>query len=85
MKMSEAEKNLRECQRQLDMDGVFVGVSRQALEEVLNELADLRLRVCDEPVRDILEAEAYRREAAWRASVNKMILDILKDESTGEK
>lgn len=33
-----AIKNLRECQRQLDADGIEVGVSRQALEEVLSKL-----------------------------------------------
>ena len=37
-----AEINLRECQKQLDMDGCQVGVSRQALEEALDELASLR-------------------------------------------
>lgn len=38
--------NLRDCQRQLDMDGCEVGVSRQALDEtlaLLNEaLAELK-------------------------------------------
>jgi len=34
-----AIQNLRECQKQLDADGSHVGVSRQALEEVL-EWAD---------------------------------------------
>lgn len=33
-----AIENLRTCQRQLDMDGCEVGVSRQALEETLAEL-----------------------------------------------
>jgi hypothetical protein len=32
----EAIKNLREYQKQLDMDGCHVGVSRQALDEVLD-------------------------------------------------
>ena len=40
--MSEAEKQLREHQERLDFDGVMVGVSRQALDEVLTELAELR-------------------------------------------
>ena len=43
MDTTEAEKNLRECQRQLDADGVMVGVSRQALDEVLTELQRLRI------------------------------------------
>lgn len=42
-----AFENLRNCQRQLDMDGCEVGVSRQALDEVLAEyealLAELKL------------------------------------------
>jgi hypothetical protein len=40
--MSEAEKNLRDSQRQLDMDGCMVGVSRQALDETLDEFTRLR-------------------------------------------
>jgi hypothetical protein len=35
-----AIENLRTCQRQLDMDGCFVGVSRQALEETLAYIAE---------------------------------------------
>jgi hypothetical protein len=34
-----AVENLRTCQRQLDADGVEVGVSRQAVDETLAELA----------------------------------------------
>lgn len=37
-----AAKNLRESQTQLDMDGIQVGVSRQALEEVLEEREEAR-------------------------------------------
>ena len=37
----EAADNLRTSQKQLDMDGTMVGVSRQALEEVLESHADL--------------------------------------------
>lgn len=40
--MSPAAQNLRDQQRQLDIDGVEVGVSRQAIEEVLEELASMR-------------------------------------------
>jgi hypothetical protein len=47
--MSEARKNLQSCQRQLDADRLFVGVSRQALEEVMGQydkmLAALRVAV----------------------------------------
>jgi hypothetical protein len=37
--LNEAVENLRACQRQLDMDGCEVGVSRQALEIVLAHFA----------------------------------------------
>jgi len=38
---TEAMQNLREHQTQLDQDGCFVGVSRQALTEVLDHYAAL--------------------------------------------
>lgn len=40
--MTPAEQNLRDHQTQLDMDGVMVGVSRQAIDEVLAEIERLR-------------------------------------------
>lgn len=40
---SPARNNLRDCQRQLDADGFEVGVSRQALDEVLSEHTTLLL------------------------------------------
>lgn len=43
--MNCALKELQEHQTQLDMDGVMVGVSRQALEEVLNEVTQLRTAI----------------------------------------
>ena len=39
--LAPAIQNLTDHQRQLDMDGIFVGVSRQALDEVLTELPRL--------------------------------------------
>lgn len=47
-----AVENLRQHQRQLDMDGIFVGVSRQALEEVLDYIEADRaaIREAMEPV-----------------------------------
>lgn len=39
--MSAASDNLKSNQRQLDMDGVEVGVSRQAVEETLEQYADM--------------------------------------------
>ena len=71
--MTEAEKNLRECQEQLDMDGVMVGVSRQALEETLTELDASRarearlveaLRVAERAVDDCLTYRSHLNHAA---------------------
>lgn len=45
--MSAATDNLRSNQRQLDMDGCEVGVSRQAVEETLAEVEHLRAWVSD--------------------------------------
>ena len=42
--MSEAEKQLREHQQQLDADGIMVGVSRQALDETLAQLTKLQAK-----------------------------------------
>jgi hypothetical protein len=39
--MSAGSENLKSHQRQLDMDGVEVGVSRQALDETLSEYQDM--------------------------------------------
>ena len=49
-----AAQNLENCQRQLDMDGCEVGVSRQALDEVLAEL-----KVCHEVIGAYVIAEAF--------------------------
>lgn len=40
--MLEAENQLRNFQQQLDADGIMVGVSRQAVDEVLTEIERLR-------------------------------------------
>lgn len=40
-KMSAAVENLKSNQRQLDMDGCEVGVSRQALDEAISEYSEL--------------------------------------------
>lgn len=40
--MSAAADNLRTSRRQIDMDGCEVGVSRQALDETLDELDAMR-------------------------------------------
>lgn len=44
----EAARQLRDHQQQLDMDGVTVGVSRQAIDEVLAELDRLRALLSQE-------------------------------------
>ena len=54
----EAIKSLREHQQQLDEDGIMVGVSRQAVHEVLNYLD--RKDLCKPPVD---------REAALKACI----------------
>ena len=51
-----AVQNLHEYQRQLDADGTFVGVSRQALDEVLT--------VIDAAPAMIAELKALRRAVA---------------------
>lgn len=50
----EAIENLRTCQRQLDMDGCEVGVSRQAVDETLIALdyAVSALRIIRDGVAD---------------------------------
>ena len=60
--MSEAEKQLREHQERLDFDGVMVGVSRQALDEVLTELTELR-----EAVQNYLDTGCYEHRDALLA------------------
>lgn len=48
--------NLRENQKQLDMDGCMVGVSRQALDQVLQYIADLvPPRPTDKDAQEALE------------------------------
>ena len=39
--------NLREHQQQLDMDGIMVGVSRQALEETLDYVTSLERQLAE--------------------------------------
>lgn len=74
MKEHEAVINLRENQFQLDADGCMVGVSRQALEEALEriaeqdaEIADLRKQLEDTStklVADIEDNEILRDQLA---------------------
>lgn len=51
-----AIKNLREHQQQLDIDGIFVGVSRQALEEVLAFVAAALLEGAKLGAREMRDA-----------------------------
>lgn len=51
-----AVENLRQHQRQLDMDGIFVGVSRQALDEVLDYI---------EADREAIRADEVAKIVAW--------------------
>jgi hypothetical protein len=61
---------LRNHQKQLDMDGVFVGVSRQAIDEVLQFIEGITDQLA------IRDAETTRRalEGAAKALVNSKIL-----------
>lgn len=68
--MSKAEDALRDHQGQLDPEGIMVSVSRQAVGEVLKELAELRERV----EKAEKELEDYRREC----KVLKVNNDFLK-------
>jgi len=72
--MSKASDNLRDHQQQLDMDGVMVGVSRQAVEEVLAELAKLReaLEYISNPIvamQKEAEDKGYRINGAMVVSI----------------
>lgn len=73
--MTAAEQNLRACQKQLDMDGVMVGVSRQALEETLAELDASRAREAKlvEALRP-LAVEAALREGEWSSVPDEAVL-----------
>lgn len=64
---SPAETALRNYQRQLDIDGVEVGVSRQALDEVLAELQAIRTA----------HAQGLQQEnAAWQLQAQAQALDM---------
>lgn len=74
-----AIENLKTCQRQLDMDGCEVGVSRQALDETLDVLSALyeALKAQEElaqrglintPIEEINRVKSMRRAALSKAS-----------------
>lgn len=67
--ISAAYENLRNCQTQLDMDGCRVGVSRQALEEVLDELSRLTAVATNgeaQAAKDVLaERERQKSVEGW--------------------
>jgi len=67
-----AEKVLREHQQQLDADGVMVGVSRQALDEVLAALQTARdqLSACEN------EAAAWKADAAAEFLAHKATREV---------
>lgn len=61
-------ENLRDCQRQLDMDGCQVGVSRQALDEALDEIVRLRGLLNTPETASFLEGvklESAHQRARW--------------------
>lgn len=63
--MSDASDNLRNCQRQLDMDGCEVGVSRQALDETLDDY-DRLLMIEDQAKLLIDEIRRSGTHAGWK-------------------
>lgn len=68
--MTEAEKNLRENQKQLDADGVMVGVSRQAVHEVLAETA--RLRAAIEAIKRATLDGKVCADVAWFSDIETL-------------
>src|SRR5690606_22838312 len=62
-----AIENLRNCQRQLDMDGCEVGVSRQAVDETLAEIDRLQSSLT------AAQQESQSRERAWREAQGELI------------
>lgn len=63
--------NLRTNQRQLDMDGCEVGVSRQAVEESLEEID--RLRAVAIAARDLIEnIREHGVHDNWKRTANAL-------------
>lgn len=76
---SEAIEQLRSHQQQLDMDGVIVGVSRQAIEEVLAYIKSL-LSARDVALEEAAKvAEQVRDDArrthddSWREATGRIV------------
>ena len=63
---------LKNGQQQLDMDGIFVGVSRQALEEVLDGIERLQkvISEIDDMLSGPLTGEDARAVAEYLADTN---------------
>jgi hypothetical protein len=70
--MIEAENQLLNHQRQLDADGCMVGVSRQAIDEVLAEIERLRaaLALCQRT------GEVYKVDSQWVEAWCREALEI---------
>ena len=74
--MIDAEKQLREHQTQLDVDGVMVGVSRQALDEVLARIAELEARELGWiQTLSTMQAERDRLETAIGCAMSQLRID----------
>jgi predicted nuclease with TOPRIM domain len=71
--MSDAAiKHLRENQQQMDMDGIIVGVSRQALEEALDHITTLEAELAElEAENEALREDRERLE--WLVNNNSEI------------
>lgn len=83
--MSAASDNLRTNQKQLDMDGCMVGVSREALETVLTERDSLlaALKGLDEALCDGFETQAARMSGRKALIAARAAVGVA--EQTGEQ
>lgn len=70
--MHPAIQNLMDCQRQLDMDGCEVGVSRQALDETFGIIADL-LEALKDTVASLEQTLTWRE--GWECSEEMLLGD----------
>jgi hypothetical protein len=71
LRLHPAILNLRDCQRQLDFDGVDVGVSRQALDETMGIIGELieALRELDRWVTEDSDCRTQAQRQAGRKAL----------------
>ena len=81
----DAIDNLRNNQQQLDQDGVIVGVSRQALDEVLAYIDAMRDTVILECARIAKQHRPPRPPANRYVFASEELQNTIRDESRGEE